>query len=274
MSIKLIATDLDGTLMSPDHLTVSPRTVKALKAAHEKGVKIAIATGRPMCIIGSVVEQVNFVDYIIFSNGACVFDRKKDKNVYENLIPFEDIKELIKYFLKYEVYFDVSYKGESHYQRGIEKYFMDDSEFPNDFVEEVRKTMNPHDDLAEFLNGDGVEKITLYTVKPENEKEFREKLLSYNLSVASSFKGCLEATANGVDKGKAVEGLCTELGITAQNTMTFGDAGNDCQMLEFADYSFAMGNGTEECKKSAKHIAPSNAEDGLAKTVEKYVLGR
>lgn len=274
MSIKLIATDLDGTLMSPDHLTVTPRTVKALREAHDKGVKIAIATGRPMCIIGNVIEQVPFVDYIIQSNGACVFDRKKSQNVYENLIPFENVKEIIEYLLKYEVYFDVSYKGESHYQRGIEKYFMDDSEFPNDFVEEVKKTMNPHHDLAGFLNGDGVEKITLYTVKPENEQEFSQKLLSYNLSVASSFRGCLEATANGADKGKAVDGLCRELGITAENTMTFGDAGNDCPMLEFAKYSFAMGNGSDECKKSAKHIAPSNAEDGLAETVEKYVLGR
>lgn len=274
MSVKLIATDLDGTLMSPDHLTVSKRTVDALFAAHEKGVKIAIATGRPMCIIGDVVSQVPFVDYIIYSNGACVFDRAKNKNVYENLIPFEKVKEIIEYLLKYEVYFDVSYKGESHYQRGIEKYFQDTKEFPQEFIDEVFASMNPHEDLAGFLNGDGVEKITLYTVKDENEKEFREKLLSYDFSVASSFRGNLEATVIGANKGTAVAGLCKELGITAQDTMTFGDAGNDCPMLEFAKYSFAMGNGTDECKNSAKFVAPSNAEDGLAQEVEKYVLGK
>lgn len=274
MSIKLIATDLDGTLMSPDHLTVSPRTVKALSDAHRKGVKIAIATGRPMCIIGDVVSQVPFVDYIIYSNGACVFDRAKNENVYENLIPFEKTKELIEYFLKYEVYFDVSYKGESHYQKGIEKYFQDTTEFPQEFIDEVFASMHAHDDLAGFLNGDGVEKITLYTVKEENEKEFREKLLSYDFSVASSFKGNLEATVIDANKGTAVAGLCKELGITAENAMTFGDAGNDCPMLEFAQYSFAMGNGSDECKKSAKFIAPSNAEDGLAQEVEKYVLDK
>ena len=52
--IKLIATDLDGTLMSPDHLTVTPRTVSALKAAHDKGVRIAIATGRPMALVATL----------------------------------------------------------------------------------------------------------------------------------------------------------------------------------------------------------------------------
>lgn len=273
MAIKLIATDLDGTLMSPDHITVTPRTVSALKRAHDNGVKIAIATGRPMCIIGGVVEQVSFVDYIIHSNGACVFDRNKNKNVYENLIPFSQAKELIEYFLDYEVYFDVSYHGESHYQQGIEKYFMDTSEFPREFIDEVSQSMIAHSSLTDFLNGNGVEKITLYTVKDENEQEFRQKLLSYGFSVASSFKGNLEATAPSASKGTAVAGLCSELGLTADNAMTFGDAGNDCTMLEFAKYSFAMGNATDECKKSARYIAESNAQDGLARAVEQYVLG-
>ena len=54
--------------------------------------------------------------------------------------------------------------------------------------------------------------------------------------------------------------------------MTFGDAWNDCSMLEFADHSFAMANGDEKCKKSAKHICPSNAEDGVAQMIEKFII--
>ena len=76
MSIKLIATDLDGTLMSGDHLTVSPRTVAALQAAHDRGVCLAIATGRTLDFIDHVTAQVPFVDYVIYSNGAAVYDRK------------------------------------------------------------------------------------------------------------------------------------------------------------------------------------------------------
>ena len=78
MSIKLIATDLDGTLMSGDHLTVSPRTVAALQAAHDRGVCLAIATGRTLDFIDHVTAQVPFVDYVIYSNGAAVYDRKND----------------------------------------------------------------------------------------------------------------------------------------------------------------------------------------------------
>ena len=75
MSIKLIATDLDGTLMSGDHLTVSPRTVAALQAAHDRGVCLAIATGRTLDFIDHVTAQVPFVDYVIYSNGAAVYWR-------------------------------------------------------------------------------------------------------------------------------------------------------------------------------------------------------
>ena len=87
MSIKLIATDLDGTLMSGDHLTVSPRTVAALQAAHDRGVCLAIATGRTLDFIDHVTAQVPFVDYVIYSNGAAVYDRKNDAHICQQLIP-------------------------------------------------------------------------------------------------------------------------------------------------------------------------------------------
>lgn len=78
MSIKLIATDLDGTLMAPDHLTVTKRTYDALKSSHDKGIRLAVATGRSMVLIDNVISQVPFVDYIIYSMvRACMTKMKK-----------------------------------------------------------------------------------------------------------------------------------------------------------------------------------------------------
>ena len=90
--------------------------------------------------------------------------------------------------------------------------------------------------------------------------------------MTSALAGVVSGTAMGADKGNALSGLCDKLGITADEAMTFGDASNDATMLEFAKYSFAMENGDEICKKAAKLPAPSNAEDGVAVMVEKYVL--
>ena len=82
MSIKLLASDLDGTLMSSDHITVAQRTKNALWSAHEKGIKIAIATGRALNFTAGVTAQVPFVDYVVCSNGASVYDRNNKKFIY------------------------------------------------------------------------------------------------------------------------------------------------------------------------------------------------
>lgn len=269
--IRLIATDLDGTLMSADHLTVTQRTINTLKKAHDRGVKIAIATGRPLALIDNVICQVPFTDYIIYSNGACVFDRNENKIIYSNLIENHIAREIIDYLLKNNVFFEIYVDGKSHYQLGTENLF-DNTGFPQEFIDEVIKTMTGHKSLLRFLGGLDVEKITLYSVKDEYYKIFEEKLLSYDLSTACSFKGNLEATVKSADKGRALEGICKVIGITANECMSFGDAGNDRPMLEFAKFSFAMANGSDECKAAAKYLARSNEDDGLAIAVEEYIL--
>lgn len=270
MSIKIIATDLDGTLMSTDHLTVTERTLSALRNAHNQGVKLAIATGRPMALIDNVLEQVPFADYVIYSNGACVFDRNQNKIIYTNLISNEKSKEAITYFLNKPPFFEVYINGRSHYQTGTESKFMA-SAFPTEFLKEVATTMTPHDNLLEYLGDGEIEKITLYSVDDSEVEAYTNKMISFDFAVASSFKGTLEGTAKTADKGTALKGVCEILGITPDEVMSFGDAGNDCTMLEFAKYSFAMENGTDECKASAKFIAKSNGEDGLAQEVEKIL---
>lgn len=271
MAIKIIASDLDGTLMSTDHMTVSPRTRAALTRAHDMGVKLAIATGRPLALIDYVVNQLPFVDYVITANGACVYDMAQKKNVYTNLISNALAKELIAYFLSREVFFDVYINGRSKYQLDTQKYFAN-SDFPQGFIDEVVKSMDGFEDLTEFVGNQGIEKITLYSVKDSDYDEFREKMESLGLSVATSFKGNLEATAGTAHKGAALKGLCDILDLTSDEAMSFGDAGNDCTMLEFAQYSFAMENAVEECKAAAKYITKSNGEDGVAHAIEKFVL--
>lgn len=269
--IKLIATDLDGTLMSPDHMTITSRTVNTLTQAHNRGIKIALATGRPLAIIGNVIEQIPFTDYIIYSNGACVFDRKLNTNIYEDLISNSDARDIIAFLLKYPVFFEVYIKGTAHYQFGTENYFIS-NDMPQEFLDTVIGTMTGHKNILEAIGDKAVEKVTLYSVKEKFFAEISNMLAKHNLSVASSFKDNLETTTLTANKGEAVKRICRSLGITAHNTMAFGDAGNDCDMLKFAKYSFAMANATQECKNAAAYITLSNAEDGLAVAVEEFAL--
>lgn len=272
MSIKLIATDLDGTLMSPDHITVSKFTVSTLEEAHSCGVKIAIATGRPLVLTDSVIEQVPFTDYVIYANGAGIYDRNSCKTIYSDVIPNKTAVEVINCFLNKKVFFEIYINGKSHYQADRIEYFENNSELPQEFIEQIETTMDAHNDLIEYLGNKSIEKITLYSVEDYQYNEYTAIMNKYNLTTAVSFDGCLEGTSPTANKGAAVENLSKLLSLTADEVMCFGDAGNDIQMLEYAGFSFAMGNASDECKAAAKFTALSNAEDGLANAVKKYVL--
>ncbi len=271
MSIKLIATDLDGTLMSPDHITITDFTVKALKQAHDKGVKIAIATGRPLVLTDDVTNQIPFADYVIYANGAGVYDRVHSKTLCSDLIPNKTAIDIIRDFLNQNVFFEVYINGKSHYQADCSKFFLNNSDMPQEFIDQVEASMEAHDNLIEYLGDRGIEKITLYSVEDWQYDKFTSIMKKFNLTTAVSFEGCLEGTSPTANKGNAVENLSKSLNLTADEVMCFGDAGNDIQMLEWAGFSFAMGNGSAECKAAAKFTALSNSEDGLAKAVNKYI---
>ena len=271
MSIKIIATDLDGTLMSTDHLTVTEYTRQTLFKAHEKGIKIAIATGRTMSLIESVIEQVPFVDYVIYSNGACVFDRNKNKVIYSNPIESKTAAEIVNYFLGKQVYFEIYIDGKAHFELGTDQYFVN-GDFSKEFIDEIVRTNTGHEKLIEFLTDKPIEKYTMYSIFDDRFPIYMGKLRQIGLDVVSSFAGCIEATARGVSKGAALKGICEAEGYLPDEAMSFGDGGNDCSMLEYAGMSFAMENGSEECKKSAKKITKSNGDDGVAWAVEKYCL--
>ncbi len=271
MAIKIIATDLDGTLMAPDHLTVTQRTKDALLNAHKKGIKIAIATGRALNFTEGVTKQVPFVDYVVCSNGASVYDRNSKEFIYTNLVSPEITAETISFLNTLPVYYNVYIGGNNYVQNGSEKY-LGNLNLPEAFVNDFISKITNCDDILEATKGKGAELIDVF-YSEDIKNEIFGFLNSRGLVLTSALGGVVSATAVGSDKGTALNGLCNIMNIKAGEAMTFGDAANDSTMLEFAHYSFAMENGDDVCKASAKFFAPSNADDGVAQMVEKYALG-
>ncbi len=271
MSVKIIATDLDGTLMAPDHLTVTERTKNALKSAHDKGVKISIATGRALNFTNGVTAQIPFVDYVICSNGASVYDRNNNKFIYTNLVSPEITAEAISLLDTLPVYYNVYIDGNIYAQKGTDRFF-GNLDLPTVFLEEFASSLIVSDNLAEEVAGKGAELIDVFYTNENDKKIIFDFFEEKGLFLASALGGVVSATAQGSDKGTALKGLCEILGVTSDEAMTFGDASNDATMLEYARYSFAMEICDDICKKSAKFSAPSNADDGVAQMIEKYVL--
>lgn len=268
--VKLIASDLDGTLMSPDHMTVSQRTKNALYQAHEKGVKIAIATGRTLRFTDPVTVQIPFVDYVISSNGAAVYDRNKGEYVYSTLVPNKDVIEAVEFLNTLPVHYHIYLGGRIYIQQSAMNYAADTG-LPEEFLRDFISRVHVCESLAEVIGESDVEVIDVFSMG-EHEAEIVEFFKNKNLVMTSAVRGELAATALGADKGTALGGLSAVLGIAAEEVMSFGDAENDCPMLEFAGLSFAMENGNEICKSAAKAVAPSNAVDGVAQMIEKYAL--
>ncbi|MBQ2848813.1 MAG: HAD family phosphatase [Clostridia bacterium] len=271
MAIKLIASDLDGTLMSTDHLTVAGRTKNALWSAHEKGIKIAIATGRALSFTKGVTDQIPFADYVVCSNGASVYDRNSGSFIYTNVISPEITAQAVELLSTLPVYYNIYIDGEIYVQRGTEKYFKN-THLPTVFLEEFASNLTVCDDIVTQTAGKRAELIDVFYGNDECRKVIFDFFESNGLVLTSALAGVVSATAVGSDKGSALKGLCRILDITSEEVMSFGDASNDSTMLKFAYYSFAMENGDDICKASARFSAPSNAEDGVAQMIEKYAL--
>ena len=270
MPIKLIATDLDGTLMSGDHLTVSPRTVAALQAAHDRGVYLAIATGRTLDFIDHVTAQVPFVDYVIYSNGAAVYDRKNDAHICQQLIPPEAVQRILQTLAPWPLYYNVYWDGGMYLEEARLPYYSSNN-LPRAFLEQFMAKAHPVENLLDKADK-GAESIAVYDLDPAQMDWVRSVLEGEGLEVVSSLANELECTAPGANKGAALAGIARQLGIDPAQVMSFGDAGNDCPMLTFAHYSFAMENGAPECRTAARYRAEANTADGVAKAIEQYVL--
>lgn len=271
MSIKLIASDLDGTLMSTDHLTVAPRTKNALVSAQNKGIKIAIATGRALSFTAGVTAQIPFVDYVVCSNGASVYDRKNGKFIYRNTVSAEITSKAVKLLASLPVYYNIYIDGEIYVQRGAEQYF-ENTGLPTVFLEEFASRLTVCDDIISATEGKEAELIDVFYGNADLKNIIFDFFEAHGLVLTSALAGVVSATAVGADKGTALKGLGEILDIKADEMMSFGDASNDSTMLKYAYYSFAMENGDEICKASARFSAPSNAEDGVAQMIEKYAL--
>lgn len=279
MDIKLIATDLDGTFLNSNHLTIPQENIDAFKKAHEIGIKVAVASGRTKILADNVTEQLPFLDYLITSNGAVTYDLHTGQVVSSTLMSNTQSVEIFDILKDYNLIYEIYYKGDCYMNE--KSYAMFDGEHVPPHIHDLLKDfIKPVPDLAKLIGSDGIEKLNILSLTGEERIEIEEKIgKTCDVAFASSFpivkgaNGNLEMTDREATKGFAIKGLADALGISKENIMCFGDGENDCSMLQFADYSFAMANGTALVKSTAKYVTDTNDNGGVAKAINKYVFG-
>lgn len=270
--IKLIASDLDGTLLTSKK-EITPRLYRALETLHHRGVVFVPATGRPFTSLPADVRQLPFLRYTITSNGAAVYDAQKKKPVVQNFLTPEAVEITLSVAKKLPVLMEFFKDGKAY----IAKEVFDDLSpygLTESHIRYIRTTRSPVADFFGELerNAAVLENINLVFSDLTLRKEVWAELSAKNhASVTASSPKNIEITSKAATKAHALEGLCDLLGIEQESVLAMGDSDNDLPMLRFAGVGVAMENGEEHIKQAADIIAPDCDAFGAAEILEQLI---
>ncbi len=271
--IKLIALDLDGTLLNSQK-RLSQRNENALKECIRRGVEIVPCTGRIWKGIPDFIREFPGVRYAITVNGAAIVDIQKKEELDQRKlsgIQALEILELAKSFnTMYDAYIEGQGYGEKRFMENMDYY-----DIPPVIQTMIRDTRITVDDVIEKVKESDlpVEKINYFFNDLEERARAREALLARgDVIISSSFPFNLEINAVGATKGEGILRLAARLGLKPEETMGFGDGENDLSMMEQAGFGVAMENGEEIVKQAADYVTDTNDADGVAQAIEKFVL--
>ena len=261
--IKLIASDMDGTLLD-DEKRLPEDFPEVLESLLRQGTAFAVASGRTYKALDHLFpeEYRDRISYIC-DNGACTVHGGKPVNVstlgratFEELLNVCDEIGDLKLVVCAE--------------NGV--FHLPDTE---EFYHEVGRYYKDHSIVEKFtdITGD-IYKLAICDMRGTmvHGKPALDKIFGERLSVLVSGEIWMDVMPGGVSKGKALAALQKMLGVTRAETMVFGDYFNDVEMLMLADWSFCMENGHEDVKKLCRFTAPDNNHGGVTDCIKRYAL--
>lgn len=261
---RLLAIDLDGTLLTPQKL-ITPRTRELLCQVSEAGIAIVIATGQTSQVLRHACEGLPLNAPQIIENGALVVDISSGSFLHEKLIPGEHVLPTLAtlrsfglhraYHTHERVYVDYNTPRARQWYRP-----------PVPPVVEVDDVASLYPLTCIKIAGIG-EAGTLRDKRRELERIFAGELY-----VTQSSFDILEFLHPAVSKGNALKAIAADLAIAPEEIVAIGDNHNDIGMLRFAGLGVAMGNAHDEVKAAADYVAPSNADEGVATVIEALIL--
>ncbi len=273
MEIKFIATDVDGTLVMDDHMTIPQVNIDAIKQAKKEGIITAISTGRTKVATIEASKALGGVDYLVLSNGAVIMDGKTDEIIYSNYFPTDTIEKVINIIEKYPIIYEIYADGKGYVNQYTNDNYFDIKALPYDFLVEYIKILETTDDVLELVRSRNVEKININQVPKEYIESVTAELKEIpSLVFTAGFDGNMEIVVKGSDKGSAIKRIVDKLNIQPENIMAFGDSLNDATMLKYAGVSYALLSGKDAAKNAAKNITKAgNNEGGVGLAIKEYL---
>ena len=271
MAVKMIVSDLDGTLLNK-HDQISDITRKAIDDALTAGIHFVVATGRATGTLPQQIREIKGIEYAITSNGAVTTKLKTSEIVSTAYIDEAATYELEKYIFELDTMVEIFVNGKAY----IEKRIYDDiynQGLSDRGIRYVLKTRTPQPDLREVFRKyrSEIENINICFKDQEMKQRIWAKFSKFqDITVTSSMKHNIELIGKNTDKSTAIEKLMKLHEVTRDELMTFGDNHNDVGMIRLAKIGVAMGNAENALKKEADYITGTNIDDGVAEAIYKF----
>lgn len=292
--ISLIAFDLDGTAFGPENAdTCSPRLTRAFEEAHDAGIVLVAATGRPVWMLGKQLGSAPWLDWAITANGSSVVPMHgapPGAEVIETPIPRARALKLLELYDRYGARYNAHLRDETLIQGWTPDYLPTFNP-----KAETEGNVGESDPLASIFASFGREHIrsvgsavtemradptrtldktdAIFPDEATCNEAIAELEAEGGLEIARIGSEEIEVSAAGVSKGVALETLCARLGIATSRAAAFGDSGNDLSMAGRGAVFVAMGNASPEVKAAADEVCGAVTDDGAAIWIEEHVLG-
>lgn len=254
--VKAIFFDIDGTLVSFQTHQVPASTREAISALRAKGIKVFIATGRHMRAINNLGDM-EFDGYITMNGSYCL--EGKDEVIYRRGIPKEDILAMIDYQEKVENFPSALVQENAIWMN-----------YSNQAVEEIFELLKFSDVPLRPLRE--VADETVYQVIAFFQKEQQERIMSVMPHAEATRWNPMfsDVVPHGSSKAVGIDKMLEHFGIALEDSMAFGDGGNDVEMLQHVPIGIAMGNAEEEVKAIADYVTDTVDNDGILKALKHF----
>ena len=271
MDIRVIATDMDGTLLDPKGQLDLPRLEKILDKLDQCDIRFVIATGnevhRMRQLLGHLAERV----VLVVANGARIFVNNEliQAQTWDDAM----VDKALGHFKGRECQdqFVVTAMNGGFIKKGTVFTELDKFMTP-EMIEKLYQRMNFVDEFDSSLFG-GVLKMSMVVGEERSESVLQEinDLFDGRVRAVSSGYGCIDILQDGIHKAWGLVELLKRWNLKPEQIMAFGDSENDIEMLELAGISYAMENAEEAVKRVATKVAPANSQAGVYKVLENWL---
>lgn len=261
--VKLVAVDLDGTLLRTDG-SLPESNLRELKRVLHLGVHVVVATGRIPLGFRHVTQALDHSVYLVCANGALIID-PAGKRIRDVLLD-DDISCAVVKLIKENGLYHHVYTSDDRIVCGNPRAF---SRFGP-----PKGAIIAHDIYSLVEKGMALRKITVRSESCEELSEVRNFVRSnFPVRASSWYTGpfSVETVPGGCSKRDGVLRVAEELGVHAQDIMAVGDSENDLELLETVGYPVAMGNADPYVKRASCYVTTSNDEDGVAKALRRFI---